>query len=115
MIQRLLVCSLICSAIGGAQVTSSSVTVTATRTTNVQPDQAVFGVTVTAPLTSSREDALNALGGSGITLANLTGVNTTTVYPTNVGPSQTLLQWSFSLPVSISDMKTTVALLSSVA
>jgi uncharacterized protein YggE len=116
MLQRLWLCSLICTAIACAQVTSSSVTVTASRTTNLQPDQVVFGVTVTTPLTGTRDDALNALGGSGITLANLTGVITTTLYPqTNVGSPQTVLQWTFSLPVSISDMKTTVALLSSVA
>jgi hypothetical protein len=98
-----------------AQVTSSSVTVTASRTTNLQPDQVVFGVTVTTPLTSSRDDAVNALGGSGITLANLTGVFTTTLYPDTSNKPLTVLQWNFSLPASISDTKNTVALLSSVA
>ena len=108
------VCALVFGAIGDAQVTSGSVTVTASRTTNLQPDQALFAVTVTTPLTSSRDDALNALGGSGITLANLTGVMTTTLYP-STGPTQNILQWTFNLPVAISDMKTTVALLNSVA
>jgi hypothetical protein len=118
MIQRAVFCVLIFSVVGAAQVTSSSVTVTASRTTNLQPDQVVFAVTVTTPVTSSRDDALSALGGSGITLANLSGVSTTMLYPsTGVTPLAplTVLQWSFSLPVSISDMKATVALLSSVA
>jgi uncharacterized protein YggE len=116
MIQRLFICSLFLIANAGAQVTSGSVTVTASRTTNLLPDQAVFAVTVTTPLTGSSDDAVNALGGTGITLANLTSVNTTTVYdPLDPVTNTTVLQWIFSLPVSISDMKTTVALLGSAA
>jgi hypothetical protein len=114
MIQRLIVCSLICGAIGGAQVTSSSVTVTASRTVNLQPDQVVFGVTVTTPLTSSLDDAVNALSGSAITLANFGGVYTTNVYLDD-GSNQTVLAWTFSLLAPLSDMKSAQALLSSVA
>ena len=114
MLRRLIFVFLLLTAVVFAQVTTSSVTVTASRTSNLQPDQVVYAVVVTTPLTSSRDDAVNALSGSGITLANFTGVYTTTIYPNNTS-SQTVLQWNFSLTASISDVKNTLALLSSVA
>jgi hypothetical protein len=116
MIQRLLIVFALCVMIADAQVTTSSVTVTASRTTNLQPDQVVYGVTLTTPVSGTRDDALNALGGSGITLANLTRVYSTTIYPSGSYTNpQDVLQWNFSLTVSLSDMKNTNALLSSIA
>lgn len=114
MIQRVLTFLIFCAALGFAQVTSGSITVTASRTLNVQPDQAVYAVSVQTPLTGTRDDALGALAGSGITLANFTGVTTTTTYLFN-NASQTVLLWTFTLPVAISDMKTTQSLLATVS
>jgi uncharacterized protein YggE len=115
MVQRLFFALLIFTGAALAQVTSSSVTVTASRSTNLQPDQVVFGVAVTTPVTGTRDDAVNALGGSGITAANFTGVYTNTLYPSGTNTPLNVLQWNFSLTASISDLKTTVGLLTTVA
>jgi hypothetical protein len=115
MVQRLFFALLIFTAAACAQVTSSSVTVTASRSTNLQPDQIVFGVAVTTPVTGTRDDAVNALGGSGITVANFTGVYTNTLYQSGTNAPLNVLQWNFSLTAPISDVKTTVGLLTTVA
>ena len=56
------------------QLDSNSVTVTASRGVSVQADQAVFGVFVDSGLNTSLDDVLAALQGSGITVANFSGV-----------------------------------------
>src|SRR5229473_2184173 len=71
-----LICIISASAsLVSAQTDSNSITVVASRTASLQADQAVFGVAVTSGLNASFEDALGALQGSGITLANFTGVS----------------------------------------
>jgi uncharacterized protein YggE len=90
------------------QTTANSVTVTASRNANVQPDQVVFGVFVDASVTTSRDDVIAALQGSGITLANFTGVSTLPQYAVPNQTPQTVLEWAFGLPVALSDMKSTV-------
>ncbi len=97
-----------------AQLTSNSVTVTASRNTSVQPDQVVFRVTVDSPLDATRDDAVAALQGSGITLANFNGVTTSQIYDSMGQQTQMRLQWMFSLPVALSNMKSTIGLLTSV-
>jgi uncharacterized protein YggE len=101
-------------AFGQAPPTSNWITVTATLTANIQPDQVVFSVSVTTPTTSSLTDALNVLQGSGITAANLTGLSTVQQYNNKGLVTQTVLQWTFSLPVAFSNMKSTIGLLSAV-
>ncbi len=113
MIQRIAV-FLIGAGIACAQPASNSVTVTASRATNLQPDQIVFRVTVDTPLDATRDDAVAALQGSGITAANFAGVNTTQFYDAQGQQTQTRLQWVFSLPVPIADMKSTIGVLSAV-
>jgi uncharacterized protein YggE len=115
MVQRLLFALLVFTAAACAQVTSSSVTVTASRSTNLQPDLVVITVGVTTPLTGTRDDAVNALGGSGITVANFIGVYTNTLYPSGTNTPLNVLQWNFSLTAPIADFKTTVGLLTTVA
>ena len=97
-----------------AQTDSNSVTVTASRTTTttVQIDQALFGITVASDLNTSLDDVLAALQGSGITIANFSGLyNSPYGYPST--PSDTTppptLQWSFSLVVPLSKIKDTFA------
>src|SRR5260370_998521 len=48
-----------------AQTDSNSITVTASRTPNLQADQTVFGVSVISGLNATFEDVLGALQGSG--------------------------------------------------
>jgi uncharacterized protein YggE len=114
MIQRIAPVFLLCAGIACAQLTSNSVIVTASRNTALQPDQVVFRVIVETALDATREDAVAALQGSGITLANFTGVNTIQNFNPQGQQTQTRLQWTFSLPVALSNMKSTIGVLSAV-
>ena len=80
----------------------------------LQPDQVVFGVTVSSGLTSTRDEAVAALQGSGITAANFSNVRTVQLYdPRGQGTAKSL-EWTFNLPVALSGMKSTIGLLSAV-
>jgi hypothetical protein len=82
------------------QVDSNTVTVTSSQSTNVQPDQVLFAVSVTTSLNSTLDDVLAALKGSGITIANFSGVSSAFAIPTGIGitnqQSTPTLQWSFA-------------------
>lgn len=92
---------------------SNSITVSASNNATLQPDQAVFSVSVTAPLTTGLDDVLTALAGSGITAANLSGVSTQGIYSvlggagTQIPPP--MLVWTFSLTAPLANTKATVA------
>jgi len=93
-----------------AQTDSNSVTVTASRTTTFQVDQALFGITVTSDLNTSLDDVLTALQGSGITRANFSGLNNYQFgYPTSTSDATPppMLQWSFGLVAPLSKIKDT--------
>ncbi len=95
-----------------AQTDSNSVTVTASRTTTTtfQIDQASFGITVTSDLNTSLDDVLAALQGSGITIANFSGLyNFPYGYPPTPSAPPSMLQWSFGLVVQLSKIKDTFA------
>ena len=95
------------------QLESNSITVTASQSTNLQPDQVLFAVYVSSGINTSLDDVLAALKSSGITIANFSGVaNNNTVAVTGSQP-QPMLQWAFGLPVPFAQMKATVASLSS--
>ena len=95
-----------------AQVTPNSVTVTATRNSNLQPDQVIFGVFVDTPEDAPREDVIAALQGSGITLANFTSVTSWQVVN---GPQATMvLRLFFTLPAAVASMRSTIGLLAAV-
>ena len=101
-------------ALAWGQTTPNSITVTATRNATLQPDQVVFGVTVSSGLTSTRDEAVAALQGSGITAANFSNVRTVQLYdPRGQGTAKSL-EWTFNLPVALSGMKSTIGLLSAV-
>lgn len=95
------------------QLQSNSITVSASNNANLQPDQAVFSVSVQSGSNAGLEDVLGALQGSGITVANFSGVNTSQQTLTCVAPPSTsiMLQWVFSLPVALTSTKATVAAL----
>jgi hypothetical protein len=96
-----------------AQLDSNSITVSASNNVALQPDQAIFSVTVTSPQSTGLDDILAAVAGSGITIANLTGVTTAatlSVYgsgSTNAPPP--MLAWTFSLLGPLANTKATVA------
>lgn len=111
MINRSLSLGLILSSFAFAQLDSNSVTVTASRSATVQPDQAVFALYLDTGLTSSLDDVVAALQGSGITSANFSGVRTTFPNLTNIQPQAPKLEWTFGLPVPLSKMKDTITAL----
>lgn len=105
-----------CCSLAFAQLESNSITVTASNNVTLQPDQAVFSVSVTSGMTTGLDDVLAALAGSGITAANFSGVtstqNATISVLTGPGITQTpppMLTWTFSLPVPLANTKTTIA------
>jgi len=93
------------------QLDSNTVTVTASASTNVQPDQVVFGVYVSSGLSTSLDDVLAALKTSGITAANFSGVATNSTLVGTGSLPQPSLQWAFGLPVPFAQMKATVTML----
>jgi hypothetical protein len=101
-----------------AQLDSNSVTVTASRNTALQADQAIFGVIVTSDVNTSLNDVVAAVQGAGITLANFSSVSGgPEVYSGWLAPvppvPNPVLQWTFRLPVPLADTKDTVASLTS--
>ena len=96
------------------QLDSNSVTVTASRGVNLRADQAVLGVFVDSGLNASLDDVLAALQGSGITIANFSGVSTASAIfvppPPKLQPPP-MLEWAFGLSVPLSKLKDTFATL----
>jgi len=88
------------------QLPSHTVTVQATRSLNLQPDQVVFGVSVSSSAGTNLSQVVAGLSGIGITAADLTGVE-------NFDPST--VQWGFTLAVPIASLTATITSLTSLA
>jgi uncharacterized protein YggE len=99
---------LFCS-IAFGQVESNSITVSASQNASLQPDQAVFSVSVQSGVNTGLDDVLAALQGSGITAANLTSVSSNSFVISFNLSNQPMLQWTFSLTTSLTNTKATVA------
>jgi len=122
-VQTSILLILTCAPIVFGQLDSNSVTVTASRAVNLQPDQVLFAVYVASGLNTSLDDVLVAVKGSGITIANFSGVATVsgvpvTIIPGSQGspvtiPAQPELTWAFGLSAPFAKMKDTVAALTS--
>ena len=96
-----------------AQLDSNSITVTASRTATLQPDQALFVVTVQSDLNTLLNDVIAALQGLGITAGNFAGVSSYANAISLPSLSQTI-QWTFNLPVALTKTKDTIATLTAV-
>jgi hypothetical protein len=81
------------------QLGPSSITITATRTNNIQPDQVLVGLNVTSGATAGLDDLTSALTGAGISGATFTGV-----YTANIYPSTNFLIWSFTLTAPLAKL-----------
>jgi uncharacterized protein YggE len=81
-----------------AQLENHTLTMTATRSTNLQPDQVVFGLSVASGAAATLDQIVAALG-LGVTSANLTGVSTYSAIP---------LQWNFTLAVPLANLAATI-------
>lgn len=85
-----------------------SLTVTATRSLVLQPDEALIVVNATSGLNSGLDDVLAALSGSGITAVNLQTVYSTTSQQIEI------LNWTFTLAVPFSNLNAVLASLANV-
>ncbi len=83
-----------------AQLESHTLAVSATRTINPQPDQVVFGLTVSSSATASLDQIVAALSGLGITDANLTGISDLVPF-----------QWGFTLVAPLSNLSAIIGAL----
>jgi hypothetical protein len=84
------------------QLDSDTVTIQASRSVNLTPDQVVFSVSVSAAPTTGLDQIVAALANSGITASNFVGV-------TGGTGSQSPLQWMFSLVAPLTKIKATIA------
>ena len=88
-----------------AQLETNILTISATRQINLQPDQALFSLTVSSGTSASLDQVVAELSGLSITAANLSGVD-------NSDPST--LQWTFTLAAPLTSVSGTIASLTKV-
>ena len=100
---------------GQISTSSSSVTVTATLGQNVQPDQAIFTVTIESGATTTLGDVMNALQGTNLSLQSFSSVYSSQVYSANVSQTSMVLEWTFQFPAPFSGMKSQIAALKALA
>ncbi|HYL37204.1 MAG TPA: hypothetical protein VEV17_14905 [Bryobacteraceae bacterium] len=97
------------------QLDSNSLTVTASRNTNLQPDQVVYSVMVESGINTSLDDVIAALQGSGITAANFSGIDTAFgIILTGTPSPQPTIDWMFTLAGPLSKIKDTISTLNNV-
>jgi uncharacterized protein YggE len=86
-----------------------NITITATRTNAIQPDQVLIGLTVFSGTTAGLDDITGALTAAGVTGASFTGVYTTTIYPSSgLQTLQAALVWSFTLTAPVAKLSATL-------
>jgi hypothetical protein len=111
MLHRICTVALLTCAVGYGQLDSNTVTVAASRTLTIQPDQVFFYVAVNSGIGTTLNTVLAALQPVGITATNFSSVSTGT-FSTGV-IQMASVQWSFTLAAPFADMQTTVAALTS--
>jgi uncharacterized protein YggE len=94
----------------------NSVTVTASKASTLQPDQVIFQVDLVGAISTTLDEAVAALQGSGITAANFSGVSTQqfALQSGQTVQTQVQLRWSFTLPTDLANMKATAGTLTAV-
>lgn len=110
MLKRVVFIVAISGSLAFAQLDSNSITVTATQSSSVQPDQAIVDLSVTSGITSALTDVVSALQPLGITAANFSGLNGAFGLNAQQGPQ---LQWTFQTQVPLTQLKATLASISS--
>ena len=96
------------ASVAAAQLDSYTLTVTASRSISVPPDQATIGVYVEASQSAGIGDVLAVVHGLGLSQTNLS-----TVYSVFDGPGVKVpnLVWSFNLKTPLSSLKDTLSAL----
>jgi hypothetical protein len=77
-----------------------TLTISATRTINLQPDQVLYSLSVSSSAATTLDQIVAALSGLGITSSNLTGVINNSTPPS--------LQWNFTLVAPLSNLTATI-------
>jgi hypothetical protein len=91
-----------------------AISITASRSTNAQPDEILATLSLTTASSFGPDDATNELTAGGISGTTLSGVNTSYLYLNNGAQSQ-LLNWNFSLTVPLAKLTDTLKTLVSAA
>jgi len=95
------------------QLDTNSVTVTASSSATLQPDEVVFSIQVGSGVTATLNDIVAALQGTGITSANFTGINSVQEV-SGALPPMPMEIWLFTLAAPLAKIKDTVAQLTGV-
>ena len=102
------------SALLFGQLDSNSVTVTATRNSDIQPDQAIIELSVLSPLNATLDSVVAVLQGFSVSAADFNAVG---IFPNSFQPPQPgqtvqqMLQWGFGIGIPVSKLKDTIATL----
>src|SRR5687767_726320 len=91
--------------LGWGQTAPNSITVTASKNANVQPDQVVFGISVNTGLSASRDEVVAALQEAGVTGTTFNNVGSVQQFDRLGARSETILTWGFTVTAPISNMK----------
>lgn len=83
--------------------------ITATRTLNVQPDQVAIAIYVTAGGTATLDDVVAPLKNAGVTVPNIANS-----YTVPGSPGQTITQWTFTVNLPFSKLKDTLTALAGI-
>ncbi|HLK51448.1 MAG TPA: SIMPL domain-containing protein [Bryobacteraceae bacterium] len=97
------------------QVSANSVTVTATESAALQPDEAYFDVSVASGSDKALNDIVTALQGSGITAANFVRLTSLLPAARTATPPQPSFQWTFQTLVPLAKLKDTTAAFAALA
>ena len=96
-------------ALSAADLDDNTVTVTATRTPNVQPDLALVSVNLVVAQDAGLDDVLAKLNGTGIAAANLTSVSQ--AFGLTAAAGGPYSEWMFSVQVPFTNLKSALAAL----
>ena len=84
------------------QLDSDTLTIQASRSVNLTPDQVVFSISVSASPNTSLDQVVATLANLGVTAANLANVASGT-------DSQSAIYWDFTLAAPLAKIKATIA------
>jgi hypothetical protein len=109
--KRICVILVAAASLSAAALDNNTVTVTATRSLNLTPDQVFIYVTLWTAPDAGLDDALAKLQGTGITADSLTSVGPGYVSFLNGALNPAYTQWTFLLSIPFSKLKDTLAAL----
>jgi Protein of unknown function (DUF541) len=112
---RIAVLAFLCACpLAFGQLASNTVTVTASQNSTLQPDQAIFNISIGSDVNTTLSTVLTAVQPGGLTLANFSGISSSSTSTTALA-APTNLQWLFVLDVPLASINTTVTALTNLA